>query len=79
MGDLGCYALPEWMHSHLLKDERKQQGQEAQPGPQRSGRRQRHPMNFPSGKPGARTQGGKLMHLPDMGYFLFLLISDASK
>lgn len=44
---------------HLLKDETKQQDEEAQPGPQRSRRRRTHPMNFPKGKPGVRTQGGK--------------------
>lgn len=37
----------------LLKDEMKQQSQEVQPGPQR---RQTHPTNFPSGKPGIRTE-----------------------
>jgi hypothetical protein len=47
------------MHNCLLKAEIKQQSQETLPAPLRS-RRQRQPMNFPSGKPGVRTRGGKV-------------------
>lgn len=36
-------------------------------------------MNVPSGKPGVRTHGGELIELPDLGYFLFLLIAAASQ
>ena len=66
------------MRGHPLKGERKQD-QEAQAAPQRSERRQWPPVNFASGKPRVRTQGGELMHLPDMDYFLFLLIIDVSQ
>lgn len=55
----------------LLMDEMEQQGQGAQPGPQRSGWRQRQPEDFPIGEPGVRHRLEKLMHLPDPIFFFF--------